>query len=91
MVASVGKLVEGTKNGKESICCGGSLGSLSLSDDQRRKLTENALTNLTAHAPDAVVTAFPLCKNSFGRYASVPVLDIAEIISQTTEVQHNVK
>ena len=91
VVASVGELVEGTKNGKESICCGGSLGSLSLSDDQRRKLTENALTNLTTHAPDAVVTACPLCKNSFGRYASVPVLDIAEIISQTTEVQHNVK
>ena len=79
-VASAGVLLEGDKNRAESICCGGSLGSLSLSDDQRRRLTENALSNLTMASPDAVVTACPLCKSTFNRYACVPVLDIAEVI-----------
>ena len=91
VVASAGVLVEGEKNGKESICCGGSLGSLSLDDDQRRRLAENALSNLTVSSPDAVVTACPLCRTTFGRYASVPVLDIAEIVSDTAKVQHNAK
>lgn len=80
VVAAAGSLLEGGKSGEESICCGGSLGSLSLGDDQRKKLTENALANLTVASPDAVVTACPLCKNTFNRYSDVPVLDIAEII-----------
>ena len=84
VVASAGVLVEGDKKGTESICCGGSLGSLSLSDDQRRRLTENALSNLTVASPDAVVTACPLCKSTFNRYSGVPVMDIAEIIVRHT-------
>ncbi len=84
IVSAAGVLVEGSKSGKESICCGGSLGSLTLSDEQRRKLAENALSNMTAELPDAVVTACPLCKNTFNRYASVPVLDIAEIAASAS-------
>ena len=84
VVSAAGVLVEGSKSGKESICCGGSLGSLTLSDEKRRKLAENALSNMTAELPDAVVTACPLCKNTFNRYASVPVLDIAEIAASAS-------
>ena len=84
VVSAAGELVEGVRSGKESICCGGSLGSLTLSDDQRRRLAENALGNLTSDSPDAVVTACPLCKNTFNRYADVPVLDIAEIVAQAS-------
>jgi Fe-S oxidoreductase len=84
VVSAAGELVEGVRSGKESICCGGSLGSLTLSDDQRRRLAENALGNLTSASPDAVVTACPLCKNTFNRYAAVPVLDIAEIVAQAS-------
>ncbi len=85
VVSHAGILVEGSKAGKESICCGGSLGSLSLSDEQRRRLAENALDNLSAEGPDAIVTACPLCKSTFNRYASVPVLDLSEIIAQKLE------
>ena len=85
LVSAAGDLLEGAKKGAESICCGGSLGSLSLGDEQRRKLTENALANLTVASPDAVVTACPLCKNTFARYARVPVLDIAEVIARHTD------
>ena len=84
IVSAAGVLLEGAKNSKESICCGGSLGSLSLGEEHRRKITESALSNLTAESPDAVVTACPLCKNTFNRYAAVPVLDIAEIVVQAS-------
>ena len=84
VVAAAGQLVEGAKSGKESICCGGSLGSLSLGFEQRKLMTENALNNLTADNPDAIVTACPLCKTTFGRYADRPVVDIVEVIDSKT-------
>ena len=85
VVAVAGQLVEGAKTGKESICCGGSLGSLSLGFEQRKLMTENAINNLTAENPDAIVTACPLCKTTFGRYADRPVVDIVEVIDLKTE------
>lgn len=84
VVAAAGQLVEGAKSGKESICCGGSLGSLSLGFEQRKLMTENAINNLTADNPDAIVTACPLCKTTFGRYADRPVIDIVEVIDSKT-------
>lgn len=84
VVAAAGHLVEGAKTGKESICCGGSLGSLSLGFEQRKLMTENAINNLTAENPDAIVTACPLCKTTFGRYADRPVVDIVEVIDSKT-------
>lgn len=91
VVAAAGELVEGLKYGKESICCGGSLGSLSLGDEQRRRLTENALDNLMGESPDAVVTACPLCKSTFHRYSTVPVLDIVEVVDKASTGNQNIK
>ena len=82
VLSCAGELVEATKNRKESICCGGSLGSLSLGFDKRKSMTENALANLMAGAPDIIVTACPLCRSTFNRYADRPVEDIAEIIDR---------
>ena len=45
-------------------------------------MTENALNNLTAASPDAIVTACPLCRSTFSRYADIPVKDIAEIVTE---------
>ncbi len=84
VVKSAGELVEADKKFKESICCGGSLGSLSLGFDKRKALTENALANLTVASPDAIVTACPLCKSTFSRYSERPVKDIAEILDEAT-------
>ena len=84
VVNASGELLEGDKNRAESICCGGSLGSLSLNDEQRKKLVENSLTNLTLASPDALVTACPLCKTTFNRYADIPVLDISEVVTRHT-------
>lgn len=80
VLASAGELVEAGKHHKESICCGGSLGSLTLGFDKRQAMTENALNILTAESPDSIVTACPLCLNTFRRYADRPVEDIAEVV-----------
>lgn len=82
VMKAVGNLVEAEKSGKESICCGGSLGSLTLTFDRRRALTENALRNLTAADPEVIVTACPLCLSTFNRYADRPVRDIAEVVNE---------
>ena len=84
VISRAGVLVEADKNGKESICCGGSLGSLTLSFERRKALTENALNNLTVASPDVIATACPLCRSTFNRYSDRPVKDIAEIIDEAT-------
>ncbi len=82
VLKQIGTLAEAGKNGKESICCGGSVGSISLGFDKRRAITENSLANLMVASPDVIVTACPLCKTTFGRYASSPVKDIAEVVAE---------
>jgi len=82
IIKAAGNLVEAEKSGRESICCGGSLGSLTLTFDRRRTLTENALRNLTAADPEVIVTACPLCLSTFNRYSDRPVRDIAEVVNE---------
>ena len=80
----VGSLVEAGQSHDMSICCGGSLGSLTLGFDKREDITRNSLRNLTVADPDTIVTACPLCKSTFGRYADRPVEDIVETIDRNT-------
>ncbi len=82
VLLAAGNLVEASKNRKESICCGGSLGSITLGFDKRKSMTENALSNLMVASPDVIVTACPLCRSTFTRYADRPVEDIAETIDR---------
>ena len=81
-LAAVAELVEAGKNRAESICCGGSLGSLTLSYEQRQPMTRNALDNLTVASPDQIVTGCPLCLTTFVRLSDRPVRDFAEILDE---------
>lgn len=87
VLRKVGSLVEAEKNRRESICCGGSVGSLTLGFDKRRVITQNALDNLTVASPDVIVTACPLCLDTFRRYADRKVEDIAETVDRNTRTQ----
>ena len=80
LVSAAGTLVEAAQNREASICCGGSLGSLSLSYEKRRDITLNSIKNLKAGNPDAIVTACPLCQTTYKNYSDIPVLDIAQVI-----------
>lgn len=82
ILRQTGELVEAEANRDMAICCGGSLGSLTLGFDKREDLTRNALHNLTVNDPDTIVTACPLCKSTFARYADRPVEDIAETVDK---------
>ena len=80
LLGRVVQVCEADKNREMSVCCGGSLGSLSLDFAQREKITRASLENLYASGADVIATACPLCKTTYQRYSDRPVRDLAEII-----------
>ena len=85
LLGTLGTLVEAGHSRQESICCGGSLGSLTLGFKDREAITQNSLHDLCVSNPGSVATACPLCLATFSRYADRPVRDIAEILDGCTE------
>lgn len=74
------------KNEKEDAhCCGGSLGNLKITQQNRNILRDRALDDYVGYAPDILVTACPKCKKTFSAGRQLPVLDIAEIVVQCLE------
>lgn len=84
LIAKAASVAEAPKNRSESVCCGGSLGSLSLDFARREKITLASLENLYASKADAIATACPLCLATFSRYSDRPVKDLAQIIDEQT-------
>ena len=84
VLGQVGTLVKSAKEGDESICCGGSLGSLTLEARDRAKITESSVGNLLVNNPQTIVTACPLCLKTFSESVpdTVQVKDFAETVSQ---------
>lgn len=84
VLMQIGNLVKATKEGDESICCGGSLGSLTLDTRDRAKITESSVANLLANNPQTIVTACPLCLKTFSESVpeTVKVQDFAETVSR---------
>jgi len=80
LIGTAAAIAEAPACREESICCGGSLGSLSLDFAHREVMTRKALDNLYASRADAIATACPLCLATFKRYSTRPVRDIAEVI-----------
>ena len=83
VVMALGELRHAAKERKESICCGGSVGSLTLNFEDRAKITQESLKTLTAEHPDRIVTACPLCLKTFADQSkSTPVCDIAQAVAE---------
>lgn len=82
VLEQLGELKRAEKEGVESICCGGSLGSLTLSYEERSKITQGSLNALTINNPDKIVTACPLCLKTFAEKSDRPVVDIAQIVKE---------
>ena len=79
-------ILKGSGAEKElSICCGGSLGSMTLSQKERNEITASSLDNLMINHPDEIVTACPLCLKTFGKLAKIKVRDIAEVAELNAE------
>ncbi len=88
-LSQVGQLVPALKEREESVCCGGSVGSLTLRYEDREPITRGSIENLTANNPEQIVTACPLCLKTFGRFAPVPVRDFAEMLALHLETNKN--
>ena len=85
LLSRLGRLVPGAKEREESVCCGGSTGSLTLRYEDREPVTRNSVENLMVNNPEQIVTACPLCMKTFGRFSPVPVKDFAEVIAENIE------
>ena len=69
-------------DGKNSLCCGGSLANTVIDSQQKTKISTDTVKAYSAYQPDVIVTACPLCKKTLGKTStSVPVKDIAEIVA----------
>lgn len=68
-------------DGRNALCCGGSLANTHISAQQRTQLSKATIAAYAAYQPDVLVTACPLCKKTFSKTENpVPVKDIAEIV-----------
>ena len=82
-IAEVADVAEERVN---SLCCGGSIGDLSMNATQRNVIREGALRILCESQPDILVTACPLCKKTFESANQVEVKDIAELVAESMVV-----
>ncbi|MEI6434938.1 MAG: (Fe-S)-binding protein [Bacteroidota bacterium] len=80
VLAKVADLVPVINEGSDALCCGGSLGILNASQQQRDEMTKISLSIIMKEQPEILVTACPLCKKTFSKHAEIEVKDIAELV-----------
>jgi len=81
VLENVGNLLTAKSEKELSICCGGSLGSFNLTQNERDEITSNSVADLMFNNPDEIVTACPLCLKTFAHRSKVEVKDIAEVVT----------
>lgn len=72
---------------ENALCCGGSLSNAVIELDTQIKIRNQALEVLTESKPDVLATACPLCKKSFVHGNKAKVMDIAEIVAESLNLQ----
>lgn len=87
LLAMAGNLQEIVRHGKETNCCGGSLGNLELDARKQALITDQLVHQLTTPENELIVTGCPLCKRTIGARANKPVKDIAEVLWEATRTQ----
>jgi Fe-S oxidoreductase len=69
------------KERNKALCCGGSLGLIEITSEQRNKIIDESVNVLIKDKPDLLLTSCPLCKKTFSGRSSVEVKDISELIA----------
>ncbi len=82
VISYVAQLLESQEERNYSLCCGGSLGNLTIASGSRAQIAGDALMRLTATAPDELITGCPLCKKSFVQISRTKVTDLAELVAE---------
>jgi Fe-S oxidoreductase len=70
---------------EKALCCGGSLGNLSIPVDEREKIQKATAGILNSQESDYIATSCPMCKKSIAQFSTKPVKDIAELVSANLE------
>jgi Fe-S oxidoreductase len=83
LLKKIGDLTVVKEEAANGYCCGGSLGLIEATQEQRNMMTSEALQCLLSGNPDVIATACPLCKKTFARSSPVEVLDIAELLCKS--------
>ncbi len=83
LLRATGELLEPRYSEKYSLCCGAALGNFQLNYDAREKITNDALSVLLQPGPDKLITACPLCKKTFAKSSTAPVMDLAEWLAES--------
>ena len=71
---------------ENSLCCGGSLGNIRLSQPNKNKIAVETAARLSKGNPDFLATACPLCKKTLANATATKVVDIAEIVAEAIVV-----
>ncbi|MFN8211881.1 MAG: (Fe-S)-binding protein [Bacteroidales bacterium] len=88
VIEHIAHLQETSNDGKNSQCCGGSLGNLKIDSSGRRKIAVDAARNLTSGNPDVLATSCPMCKKTLSMATETRVADIAELVAEEiSEIQ----
>ncbi len=85
IIDNIGLLTPGKSDRDMSVCCGGSIGSLTMSMEERDEITLSSIKDLMHNNPEEIVTACPLCQKTFARKSPIEVKDIAEIVVENFE------
>ncbi len=85
IIDNIGLLTLPKSDRDMSVCCGGSIGSLTMTLEERDEITANSIKDLRYNNPDEIVTACPLCQKTFARKSPIEVKDIAEIVVENLE------
>ncbi len=85
IIDNIGLLTPAKVEKDLSVCCGGSVGSLTMTLEERDEITRNSIKILSVNNPEEIVTACPLCQKTFARLSPIKVKDIAEIVVENLE------
>jgi Fe-S oxidoreductase len=80
VLRATGKIIPVKNEKLKAHCCGGSLGNLKISQQERAILRDQAVNDFLQYQPDVLATACPMCKKTFARDRRIKVMDIAEIV-----------
>ncbi len=70
---------------ENSLCCGGSLGNLSINPDERCAIQKATSEYLNSADAEIIATSCPMCKKSIAQFSDAPVKDIAELVAASLE------
>lgn len=85
IIDNIGLLTAAKSERDLAVCCGGSIGSITMTKEERDEITSSSIKDLTINNPEEIITSCPLCQKTFAKLSPIKVKDIAEIVVENLE------